>query len=120
MKALWVRARSELRKQWRAIIALSLLAGLPGGIAIAAAAGASRTDTVTNRVVAAEDPPDIFYIPQFQETKLRLEEIARIGVVAAVYPMRGFLVTTPTLLALALLPARAAARTAPALILRTE
>ena len=47
--------------------------------------------------VRAEDPTDIFYVPDFQDTKLRFEDIARIPVVAAAYDIKGFPVTTPAL-----------------------
>lgn len=53
-------ARSELGNRWRALLALCLLAGLSGAVAIAAAIGASRTDSVADRAIAEEDPTDIF------------------------------------------------------------
>ena len=97
MRAVWVRARSEMRNHWRALTALFLLAGLPGGVAIAAALGASRTDSLATRVVAAEDPTDIFYVPDFQEVRLPFDEIARLPMVSAAYQLRGFPATTPAL-----------------------
>ena len=96
MRAIWVRARSEMRNHWRALVALCLLAGLPGGFAVAAAIGATRTDTMVDRVVAITKPTDIFYVPDFQETKLRFEDIASIPVVSEAYLMRGFGVMAPT------------------------
>jgi hypothetical protein len=90
MKAVLVRARSELRNHWRALVALCLLAGIPGGIAMAAAIGAARTDSITDRVLKASDPPDIFYIPAYQEVKLPFEDIAALPSVAEAYSMRGF------------------------------
>jgi hypothetical protein len=43
MNAVWARARNELRTRWRALVSLALIAGLGGGAAIAAFAGARRT-----------------------------------------------------------------------------
>ena len=96
MQAVWARARSELRNHWRAVTALCLLAGIPGGFAIAAGIGASRTDSVSDRVVAKEQPTDIFYGPDFQETKIPFEDIAALPVVSAAYLIRGFPVMAPT------------------------
>ena len=53
MAAVWVRARAELRARWRAWLGLMLLLGLAGGTVMALAAGARRTDTAYDRLVAA-------------------------------------------------------------------
>ena len=45
--ALWVR--SEVGRRWKALVALGILAGLVGGLAMAAVAGARRTDTAYQR-----------------------------------------------------------------------
>lgn len=44
---LWVR--SEVARRWRALVLLGLLAGLVGGLALAAVAGARRTSTAYER-----------------------------------------------------------------------
>jgi len=95
MRAVWTRARSELRSHWRTLVALCLLAGIPGGVAIAAAIGASRTDSLSARVIRAEDPTDIFYSPGFQDVHLRFEDVARLPVVSAAYDFKGFPVLNP-------------------------
>src|SRR5438445_1139972 len=97
MRAVWVRARSDLRNHWRALVAMCLLAGLSGAVAVAAAIGASRTDSVSSRVIQKEDPTDIFYVPDYQDTKLRFADIAALPVVSAAYEIRGFPVATPAL-----------------------
>ncbi|HEX9410231.1 MAG TPA: FtsX-like permease family protein, partial [Actinomycetota bacterium] len=51
MKAVWIRARSELRAGVRSWIALAILVGLGGGFVIAAAVGGRRTDTSYDRLV---------------------------------------------------------------------
>src|SRR2546423_10773152 len=44
---LW--ARSELGRRWKALVALGVIAGLAGGLALAAVAGARRTSTAYGR-----------------------------------------------------------------------
>jgi hypothetical protein len=51
--ATWMRFRTELRAGWRATLAVVLLLGFVGSIALAAAAGARRTSTAPDRLVAA-------------------------------------------------------------------
>ena len=45
--AMW--ARNEVARRWRALVALGVLAGLVGGLALAAVAGARRTSTAYER-----------------------------------------------------------------------
>ncbi|HEX7269615.1 MAG TPA: hypothetical protein VF256_19640 [Streptosporangiaceae bacterium] len=56
MGAVWLRLRAELRQQWRGWLALAVLLGLIGGIALTAAAGARRTDTPTRASCARAVP----------------------------------------------------------------
>jgi putative ABC transport system permease protein len=58
MNAVWMRTRAELRSSMRSTVALALLLGLFGGIALAAVAGARRTDSAYGRFVADTNPPD--------------------------------------------------------------
>ncbi len=58
MKAVWFRARSDLRHSWRASVGLALLVGLIGGAVLAAAAGARRTDSAFARFLVATKAPD--------------------------------------------------------------
>ena len=51
-------ARAELRRSWRAILALGLLAGLTVGIALTAAQVGRRTSTTYDRLVATTGAPD--------------------------------------------------------------
>ena len=48
-----------VRRGWRATIFLALLAGLAGGIAMAAWSAGRRTSTVFDRFVATADPPEL-------------------------------------------------------------
>ena len=58
MAAVWMRARNELRARWRALLSLALIAGLGGGAAIAAFAGARRTLSAYPRFRAATNAFD--------------------------------------------------------------
>jgi hypothetical protein len=54
-----MRLRSELRIRWRAWLGLALLIGLTGAAAVAAAAGARRTETAYPRFVQAQNGYDL-------------------------------------------------------------
>lgn len=55
-----MRARNELRRRWRGLLSLALIAGLGGGAALAAVAGARRTDSVYPRFLKATNSFDAF------------------------------------------------------------
>ena len=55
-----MRLRSETRGRWRAWLGLALLIGFVGGAAVAAAAGARRTETAYPRFVQAQNGYDLF------------------------------------------------------------
>jgi hypothetical protein len=59
VRAVWMRLRSELRTRWRSWLGLALLIGLAGGAAVAAAAGARRTETAYPRFVQAQNGYDL-------------------------------------------------------------
>jgi hypothetical protein len=59
MAAVWVRARAELRRRWRATILLTVLVGLAGGVVLAAVAGARRTGSAVDRFLAYNRPMDV-------------------------------------------------------------
>jgi ABC-type antimicrobial peptide transport system permease subunit len=116
MTAVYVRSIKELRAHWRAFTALVLLAGLPGGVALASAIGASRTDTVVDRLVAKTRPPDSRWMERGRSVRgvrpPAVVPVAQFGIVVA-----GSLAVAALI---AVWPARAAARTEPALVLRAE
>jgi ABC-type uncharacterized transport system permease subunit len=56
MAAVWVRARAELRRRWRATVLLMFVVGLAGGAVMAAVAGARRTDSAMDRFLAYNRP----------------------------------------------------------------
>ncbi|MFY9588551.1 MAG: FtsX-like permease family protein [Actinomycetota bacterium] len=90
MDAVWIRFRAEVRQRWRALVALVLLAGIPGGIAIAAASGAARTDSVIDRLAARTRPPLIYLPTYFQETKLAFDDVAQLPVVSEAFVFHGY------------------------------
>jgi hypothetical protein len=59
VSALWMRLRSEIRTRWRSWLGLALLIGLAGAAAVAAAAGARRTETAYPRFVQAQNGYDL-------------------------------------------------------------
>jgi MacB-like periplasmic core domain/FtsX-like permease family len=60
MTAALLWARANLRSQWRSAVLVVLIAGLCGGLAMAALAGARRTTTSFNRFVRATKDVNIF------------------------------------------------------------
>jgi putative ABC transport system permease protein len=82
MAAPWLRFRAELRARWRGTLALVLLLGFVGSVVLAAAAGARRTSTAPDRLVAAvggegdahifdvgaADPDQIRALPQVEDS----------------------------------------------------
>ena len=63
MAAVWMRFRAELRARWPALLAVALLVGLAGGAALAALAGARRTDTAFDRLVKKTATADLLVNP---------------------------------------------------------
>ncbi len=52
--------RSAIRSSWRQVLALTLLAGLLGGVALGAVAGARRTAAAYGRYLSAINASDVF------------------------------------------------------------
>src|SRR5256885_15220441 len=69
MRAVWMRARADLRAGARSLVALVVLLGLFGGVAMAAGAGARRTGSAYDRFLAATTPPDAFVISGTARTR---------------------------------------------------
>ncbi|HEX9313206.1 MAG TPA: hypothetical protein VGA30_10365, partial [Actinomycetota bacterium] len=59
MPAVLMRLRTELRLHLTATIALIVLVGVAGGVVIASAAGARRTDTAFPRFLDASHAADV-------------------------------------------------------------
>ena len=63
MAAVWFRFRAELHARWRGLLGLALLVGFAGGVTLAAAAGARRTDTAYPRLVRETRAWDVLVNP---------------------------------------------------------
>src|SRR6184192_2439209 len=59
MTAVLLRLRTELRSRWRTWVSLTLILGLFGGLVIAIAAGARRTDSAYPRFLEWSRAPDV-------------------------------------------------------------
>ena len=61
--AVWLVVRTGLRARWRSWLVLAVLAGLAGGMVIAVAAGARRTDAAYPSLIAWSAAPDALVAP---------------------------------------------------------
>ncbi len=85
MGAVWLRSRAELRQRWKAWLAVALLAGIGGGIAIGAFAAADRVEQTYPEFVEAGHPMDVL-VPGANPFGLvggvELDDVARLPEVA--------------------------------------
>ena len=56
--ARWLWARREIARRWRSLVAVGLLAGIAGGLSLAAISGARRSQTAYSRYRVATAAPD--------------------------------------------------------------
>jgi hypothetical protein len=59
MRAIWTWVRSDLRREWRATVALILLVGLGGSVVLTTLAGARRTSSAFDRLREHTDAADV-------------------------------------------------------------
>jgi putative ABC transport system permease protein len=80
MRAVWARARADLRRRLWGWVALALLIGIAGGAAIAVAAAARRTDTAYERFLTVSSPSDasITESTDFLSQALDLDQVAAL------------------------------------------
>ena len=81
-----MRLRAELRQQWRGWLALAVLLGLIGGIALMAAAGARRTDTAYPRFLRASHAADLLVTPARSGFHGYFRALARLPEVSSLAP----------------------------------
>src|SRR6266498_4421529 len=86
MGAVWLRLRAELRRQWRGWLALAVLLGVIGGIALTAAAGARRTDTAYPRFLRASHAADLLVTPARSGFHGYFRALARLPEVSLLAP----------------------------------
>ena len=83
MGAVWLRLRAELRHQWRVWLALAMLLGVIGGIALTAAAGARRTDTAYPRFLRASHAAQLAVFPALSGFGGYFRAVARLPQVSS-------------------------------------
>jgi hypothetical protein len=76
MAAVWMRARAELRRRWRATVLLVVAVGLAGGAVMAAVAGARRTDSAMDRFLAWSRPMQVSVVGVDYDLVRRLPQVA--------------------------------------------
>jgi hypothetical protein len=76
MAAVWMRARAELRRRWRATVLLVVAVGLAGGAVMAAVAGARRTDSAMDRFLAWSRPMQVSVAGVDYDLVRRLPQVA--------------------------------------------
>jgi len=86
MGAVWLRLRAELRQRWRGWLALAVLLGLIGGVAVTAAAGARRTDTAYSRFLRASHAADLLVTPARSGFHGYFRALARLPEVSSLAP----------------------------------
>lgn len=79
MDAVWVRLRSDFRSRWRAWLSLTLLLGVFGGIVLAAAAGARRTDTAYDRFLRSSQRADVSVVGGEPDANAELEQLPQVA-----------------------------------------
>ncbi|MDP9228415.1 MAG: hypothetical protein M3M99_05105, partial [Actinomycetota bacterium] len=85
MAAIRIRLRAELRSSWRVWLTLAVLAGLAGGLVIATAAGARRTDSALERGRVATETVDVWVgRGDFFSLDLDFDRVERLPQVAQV------------------------------------
>ena len=82
MAAVWMRFRAELRSRLPAILSLTLIVGILGGVVIAAAAGARRTESAYPRFLEAQNAMNIVLDPVGKDSAQGLREVEHLPDVA--------------------------------------
>ena len=81
MTAVWARARAELRRRWKATLALGLLVALVGAVVLTAVAGARRSASAYERFRKASGSADLLIVAYPDPD--RLEQVKRLPQVEA-------------------------------------
>jgi ABC-type lipoprotein release transport system permease subunit len=81
MAAVWYRARAELRRRWRATLALALLVGLVGAVVLSVVAGARRSASSYRRFSQISRSADVTL---YASDSSRLDQVQRLPEVQAV------------------------------------
>jgi len=97
MAGVWLVVRAGLRGRWRSWLALAVVAGLAGGLVTAVAAGARRTDTAYQALVAWSTPPDLLVTPGPASTfaSVTAAELRKLPQVTGIGEFEGYGVLFP-------------------------
>ena len=104
MGSVWLGLRSDVRLRWRTLVGLAVLLGLIGGVVLAAAAGARRTDTAYPRLLRWADAAQVLVFPTgtspggFSRALRHLPQVASMSTASLyqmVIPLRHGLPQTP-------------------------
>src|SRR6266566_1075970 len=84
MATVWLALRADVRGRWRAMVSLALLLGLAGGVVLAAAAGARRTDTAYQRLLQCASASQVNIVlggldPAYLAALARLPQVAAMS-----------------------------------------
>jgi ABC-type lipoprotein release transport system permease subunit len=83
MAAVWMRFRAEFGSRWRGMLALALLVGLAAGAALAAFAGARRTESAFDRLVTKTEAWHVLVNPDLgTDSDLTLDDLRALPQVA--------------------------------------
>jgi hypothetical protein len=94
--AVWAQARAQLRATRRSTVALILLVALVGGVVLAAATGARRTDSAFPRLLGAASTSDILVNPdEGIASGLDIDEVAALPGVREIGDVRGMFLVLP-------------------------
>ncbi len=87
MSAVWLWALRDVRRRWRSLVVLALLAAIAGGVAMTAMTGARRSAVVVAETMDERRLPDVIHlipIPDFDwDPIVRLPYVESYGVFAA-------------------------------------
>src|ERR1700685_4846852 len=87
LQVAWYRFRATFRRRWTGYLALALLIGLVGGIAMGSVVAARRTDASYPKFLASTNPSDLVvepftktnYSPGFLRQLARLPHVIGVG-----------------------------------------
>jgi hypothetical protein len=86
-------ARGEIRRRWRGAVVLALFVGVVGGVVLATAAGARRSQTALVRFNAYSRPEDLSLLPGttgYAPTPAQLDALRHVHDVTAIAVIRFF------------------------------
>ncbi len=94
MGAVWMWARSDLRRRWVATVVLGLLVGVAGAVVLTGAAGARRTASSYDRFLRASRVSDV-YLFTGEVTSEQLRKFANVPYITALAPAQTLQIQLP-------------------------